>query len=55
MFFHIGGIPVKTCVGAPKDDLLEVTPIMRQVIKDGLDRAGIEIPFPQRVITQANQ
>ena len=35
----------------PKDDLIEVTPILLQVIKEGLDKEGIEIPFPQRVVT----
>ena len=37
----------------PKDDLMEVTPVLLQVIKEGLDKEGIEIPFPQRVVTSS--
>ncbi|NNM01973.1 MAG: mechanosensitive ion channel family protein, partial [Nitrosopumilus sp.] len=34
----------------PRDDLLEVLPTLLKVIKNALDEAEIEIPFPQRVV-----
>jgi len=34
----------------PRDDLLEVMPNLLKVIKNALDEANIEIPFPQRVV-----
>ena len=34
----------------PRDNLMEVMPNLLLVIKNALDGAGIEIPFPQRVV-----
>ena len=36
----------------PRDNLLDVVPNLLKVIKNSLDEAGIEIPFPQRVVWQ---
>lgn len=39
----------------PRDDLLEVMPNLLKVIKNALDEAKIEIPFPQRVVWQGSE
>ena len=43
-------VNIKVLVWHPRDDLGEVYPVLLKVIKNSLDKAGIEIPFPQRVI-----
>ena len=45
-------VNIKVLVWTPRDDLLSVNPVMLKVLKNALDEAGIEIPFPQRVIWQ---
>lgn len=45
-------VNIKVLVWTPRDDLISVNPVMLKVLKNALDEAGIEIPFPQRVIWQ---
>ena len=39
----------------PRDDVVEVVPNLLRVVKNALDEAGIEIPFPQRVMWTAKE
>ena len=43
-------VNISVRVWHPRDNLGEVRPTLLKVIKNALDEAGIEIPFPQRVI-----
>jgi len=45
---------LKVLTWLPIDDWDEVGPILVKVVKNALDRAGIEIPFPQRTIWYGN-
>ena len=47
-------VNISVRVWHPRDDLTEVKPTLLKVIKNALDAAGIEIPFPQRVIWQGS-
>jgi small-conductance mechanosensitive channel len=43
-------VNILVLVWHPRDDWSQVQPILLTTIKRALDKAGIEIPFPQRVI-----
>ena len=45
-------VNIEILVWHPRDDWDQVGPKLRKVAKNALDHAGIEIPFPQRVIWQ---
>lgn len=46
-------VNIEILVWHPRDDWDQVGPKLLKVVKNALDNAGIEIPFPQRVIWQA--
>ena len=48
-------VNIEILVWHPREDWGEVSPILLKVAKSALDAAGIEIPFPQRVIWQAKE
>jgi len=48
-------VNIEILVWHPRDDWDQVGPILLKVAKNALDGAGIEIPFPQRVIWQAKE
>ncbi|WP_420545251.1 mechanosensitive ion channel family protein [Nitrosopumilus sp.] len=43
-------VNIQVRVWHPRDNLMEVKPMLLKIIKNALDDAGIEIPFPQRVV-----
>lgn len=48
-------VNLKVIVWHPKEHWVKVNPIILGVIKSGLDKAGVEIPFPQRVVEVHNK
>lgn len=48
-------VNLRVLVWFPRDDWGEVGPVLLQVVKESLDEAGIQIPFPQRTIWHASQ
>ena len=48
-------VNVQVLVWHPKDDWSQAQPILLTTVKRALDKAGIEIPFPQRVIWEAKE
>jgi len=48
-------VNIEILVWHPRDDWDQVGPKLLKVCKNALDNAGIEIPFPQRVIWQAKE
>ena len=48
-------INISIFVWHPKEDWGKVAPILLKIAKNALDDAGIEIPFPQRVIWRADK
>lgn len=43
-------INLRVYVWYPTDSFGEVVPILPKIVKESLDSAGVEIPFPQRVV-----
>jgi len=48
-------VNIQVLVWHPRDDWSQAQPILLTVVKRALDKAGIEIPFPQRVIWDAKK
>jgi len=48
-------VNIEVLVWHPRDDWDQVGPKLLKVVKNALDTAGIEIPFPQRVMWQAKE
>lgn len=48
-------VNIEILVWHTREDWSEVAPKLLKVAKNALDAAGIEIPFPQRVLWQGNQ
>ncbi|MDH3192089.1 MAG: mechanosensitive ion channel family protein, partial [Nitrosopumilus sp.] len=48
-------VNIEILVWHPREDWDEVGPKLLKVAKKALDSAGIEIPFPQRVIWRAKE
>jgi small-conductance mechanosensitive channel len=48
-------VNIEILVWHPREDWGEVGPKLLKVAKNALDEAGIEIPFPQRVVWQSKE
>lgn len=48
-------VNIEILVWHPREDILKVSPQLLKVAKNALDEAGIEIPFPQRMIWKAKE
>ena len=49
------GVNIRVLVWHPQHDWSQVQPVLLTAVKRALDKAGIEIPFPHRVIWQAKE
>ena len=48
-------VNIQVLVWHPRDDWSQAQPILLTTVKRALDKTGIEIPFPQRVIWEAKE
>jgi small-conductance mechanosensitive channel len=48
-------INISILVWHPKEDWSKVAPTVLKISKNALDDAGIEIPFPQRVVWKGDK
>jgi small-conductance mechanosensitive channel len=44
------GVNLRVLIWFPRDDWDYVGPVLMKKVKEALDGAGIEIPFPQRTV-----